>query len=80
MASIPDHSPLEGGVIVCSGCGKDMERKVVMNKRGVDHLYYSCKNAEKGCSYGFEKKVFVNAELKGIREDGSIVKVPEARV
>ena len=80
MASIPAHSPLEGGAIICSGCGKDMDRKVVMNKRGVDHLYYSCTNPESGCSYGFERKVFVNAEVKGIREDGSLVTVPEARV
>ena len=57
-----------------------MKREVVMNKRGVDHLYYSCMNEESGCSYGFEKKVYVNAEIKGIRADGSEVKVPEARV
>ena len=80
MASIPEHSPLEGGAIVCSKCGKDMNRKVVMNKRGVDHLYYTCSNAETGCSYGFERKVYVNAEVKGIRPDGTTVNVPEARI
>lgn len=80
MAGIPEHSPIDGGAIVCSKCGKDMKREVVMNKRGVDYLYYSCKNAETGCSYGFEHKVYVNAEVKGIRPDGTVAVVPDARM
>ena len=80
MAGIPEHSPLEGGAIVCSKCGKDMKRDVRMNKRGVDALYYSCTNPETGCSYGFERKVYVNAEVKGIRPDGTTAIVPDARI
>jgi hypothetical protein len=76
--SIPEQSPINGRTIICSGCGKEMKMEVVMNRRGVDHLKYSCSNEERGCSYSFENKEYVNAELKGIRKDGSEVKVPEA--
>lgn len=76
--SIPEQSPIDGSQVVCSGCGKIMKMEVVMNRRGVDHLKYSCSNEERGCSYSFERKVYVNAEMKGVRKDGSEVKVPEA--
>ena len=76
--SIPEQSPIDGSTVICSGCGNAMKMKVVMHRRGVDHLEYSCTNEEKGCSYSFERKVYVNAEMKGIRQDGSVVKVPEA--
>ena len=76
--SIPEQSPINGRTIICSGCGLAMKMEVVMNRRGVDHLKYSCVNEERGCSYSFENKEYVNAELKGIRKDGSEVKVPEA--
>jgi hypothetical protein len=76
--SIPENSPLDGRTIICAGCGKSMEMEVVMNRRGVDHLKYTCINEERGCSYSFENKVYINAEMKGIRKDGTAVKVPEA--
>ena len=76
--SIPEQSPINGRTIICSGCGKEMKMEVVMNRQGVDHLKYSCVNEDRGCSYSFEKKVYVNAEMKGIRKDGTEVKVPEA--
>ena len=54
---------------------------VKMGRRGVDSLRYECFNEERGCSYGFDRKVYVsNTEMKGIRKDGTEVKVPEARV
>jgi hypothetical protein len=52
--------------------------EVVMNRRGVDHLKYSCTNEERGCNYFFENKEYINAEYKGIRKDGTVAKVPEA--
>ena len=76
--SIPEQSPINGRTIICSGCGQEMKMEVVMNRRGVDHLKYSCSNEERGCSYSFENKEYVNAESKGIRKDGTEVKVPEA--
>lgn len=78
--SIPEHSPLEGGTIICSGCGKPMVMTVKMGRRGVETLHYECKNEEYGCSYGFDRCVYVNAEMRGIRQDGTQVTVPEARV
>lgn len=77
--SIPEQSPLEGGTVVCGGCGEAMKMTVKMGRRGVETLRYECFNEERGCSYGFDRKVFVqNAEMKGIRQDGTQVKVPEA--
>lgn len=76
--SIPEQSPLDGGTVICGGCGKPMAMEVIMNRRGVENLRYSCANEDRGCSYFFDKKVYVNAEMKGIRKDGSQVKVPEA--
>ena len=76
--SIPLQSPIDGSTVICSGCGKEMKMEVVMNRQGVDHLKYSCTNEDRGCSYSFENKLYVNAEMKGIRKDGTEVKVPEA--
>jgi len=79
--SIPEQSPLEDGTVICGGCGKAMTMTVKMGRRGVDSLRYECFNEERGCSYGFDRKVYVsNIELKGIRKDGTEVKVPDGRV
>ncbi len=78
--SIPEQSPLDGTTVICGGCGKPLEMTVKMGRRGVENLVYTCKNEERGCSYSFERKVYVPAEMKGIRQDGTEVKVPEARV
>lgn len=80
MRSIPEQSPIDGGTLICGGCGKPMTMKVVMGRRGVQHLRYECRNEESGCSYGFDKKVFINAEMKAIREDGTTVTIPDARM
>lgn len=77
--SIPEHSPLDGGTIICSGCGKEMKMTVKIGRRGVEHLHYECINEESGCSYGFDRCVYVNAELHGIRQDGTTAIVPDAR-
>ena len=78
--SIPEQSPIDGGAVVCGGCGNLMTMSVKMGRRGVEALHYECQNEERGCSYFFETRVFVNAEMKGIRKDGTTVTVPEARV
>ena len=67
--------------MICSGCGNAMEMSVKMGRRGVETLRYECHNEGRGCSYGFDRKVYVqNAEMKGIRQDGTEVRVPDARV
>lgn len=79
--SIPEQSPLEGSTVICGGCGSKMEMSVKMGRRGVETLHYECKNEERGCSYGFDRKVYMsNVEMKGIRKDGTTVTVPDARV
>lgn len=76
--SIPEQSPINGRTIICASCGNTLKMEVVMNRRGVDHLKYSCTNEERGCNYFFENKEYINAEYKGIRKDGTVAKVPEA--
>ncbi len=78
--SIPEQSPLDGGTVICGGCGKPLTMEVIMGRRGVETLRYSCKNEDRGCSYTFDRKVYVPAEMKGVRPDGTEVKVPEARL
>ena len=79
--SIPEHSPIDGGDKICAGCGEVMKRTVKMGRRGVEFIRYECINEERGCSYFFETTgIYVNAELKGIRKDGTTVVVPDARV
>ena len=76
--SIPEQSPIDGGTAICGGCGKEMKMEVIMGRRGVENLRYSCTNEERGCSYSFDRKVYISAEMKGIRKDGTQVEVPEA--
>ena len=78
--SIPEQSPIDGGTVICSGCGNPLTMTVKMGRRGVEALRYECQNEERGCSYFFETRVYVNAEMKGVRKDGTEVKVPESRV
>jgi hypothetical protein len=73
--SIPEFSPLEAGDIVCSGCGAVVKAEVLMGRRGVETLVYNHKNEEVGCSYRVEKKVYINGEMKGVRPDGTPVKL-----
>ena len=80
MRSIPEQSPVDGGTLICGGCGKPMTMEVKMGRKGVQTLRYECRNKEAGCSYGFDRKTFVNAEMKAIRDDGSVVNVPDARM
>lgn len=78
--SIPEQSPIDGGAVICGGCGREMKREVKMGRRGVEAVRYECKNEERGCNYFFETRVYINAEMKGIRNDGTEVKVPDARM
>ena len=78
--SIPEQSPIDGGTVICGGCGNPLVMTVKMGRRGVEVLRYECNNEERGCSYFFETRVYVSAEMKGIRKDGTMVTVPEARV
>lgn len=68
MPELPAHSPLIAGDLVCNTCGETMERKVVMNRQGVDHIQYSCSNKEKGCNYFVEAKMFSNLQPMGMRK------------
>ena len=58
MGELPAHSPLIAADLVCSTCGLTMEKKVIMNRQEVDHIDYTCQNADIGCSYKVEAKVF----------------------
>ena len=78
--SIPEQSPIDGGTVICAGCGNEMKRTVKMGRRGVEALRFECVNEEFGCSYFFETRTYVQAEMHGIRKDGTTVSVPEARV
>lgn len=79
MRSIPEQSPIDGGALICGGCGKDMTRTVTMGRKGVQSVRFECINEETGCRYFIERKTFVQAEMKGIRQDGTTVVVPESR-
>lgn len=57
--AIPKDSPLDGSPAVCSQCGNILQPKPKMGPRTVETLVYTCENPEKGCSYSFERKVFM---------------------
>ncbi len=57
--AIPKDSPLDASPAACSQCGSIIQPKAVMGPRGVETLRYTCENAEKGCSYTFDRKVFI---------------------
>lgn len=78
--SMPDLSPLIAAPLVCHSCGQTMKMKVVKRRHGqsgekVSHLEYTCKNEETGCNYKVESTNMVQAEMRAMREDGSVVEV-----
>jgi transcription initiation factor TFIIIB Brf1 subunit/transcription initiation factor TFIIB len=73
--TIPDHSPMILADLVCAQCGTVLKPKIIKGRRGVDHIEYQCINPEVGCSYRIETNVMIAAEMKGVRNDGSGVKL-----
>ena len=59
MNAIPRDSPLDASPAACSQCGAILQPKPKVGPRGVETLVYTCVNEEKGCSYTFERKVFM---------------------
>ena len=57
--AIPKDSPLDASAACCSQCGAMIQPTAIMGPRGVETLRYTCENPEKGCSYQFERKVFM---------------------
>lgn len=72
--NIPDFSPLVASELICTGCGDVLPYTIVRNSRGhVEHLLYKHTNADKGCSYTCEAKVYSNLQMLPLRPDGSAV-------
>jgi hypothetical protein len=58
-----------------------MKPKPVMTRfeqrQVVHHLEYACKNPKTGCNYKLESTAMTSAEMIGLREDGSEVRIGE---
>jgi hypothetical protein len=68
-------SPLFWHRLVCGRCGREMKTKVVMGRKSVDHIEYTCINPTTECNYKIEQKIPVPCEMKQLRQDGSEVRV-----
>lgn len=77
--SMPELSPLVAANLVCHDCGQVIKPKAVMARRGqkevVSHLEYRHTNKKTDCNYMVESTLMTSMEMKGLREDGSMVQV-----
>ena len=69
MQKTPEHAPLVAGDLVCNTCGLVMERKIVMGRKEVVHIEYICQNADKGCNYKVERKVYSGLQPILLKEE-----------
>ena len=74
-------SPLVAANLICRECGTVMKPKAVMarfeQRQIVHHLEYVCKNPKTGCNYKIDSTAMTSAEMIGLREDGSEVRIGE---
>lgn len=46
-----------------------------MGRNCISHVEYECRNEKTGCSYRCETNTMLQSEMKGIRNDGTQVKL-----
>lgn len=68
--SLPEHSPLIAGPVVCHTCGDFLKPQIVKGRGGVQTIRYECHNKEHGCSYMTETNVYLTTECVPVRPDG----------